>query len=158
MSEAHITADQWRRIEEASKASYPNEACGLFVGATWDNAELVPMENVQDRYHDRDPVRYPRTARTAYLMHPLRLMEHVERAGGLLAIWHSHCDVGAYFSSEDVNVALGGGEEPLWPGTAYIVVSCRAGGVDGAKWFDWNAGERTFHGRDIALPAAKQGV
>ncbi len=158
MSEEHITAVQWKQIKEAAGASYPNEACGLFVGANWDSAELVAMENVQDRYHERDPVRYPRTARTAYLMHPLRLMEHVERAGGLLAIWHSHCDVGAYFSAEDVKVALGGGEEPLWPGTAYIVVSCRARMVDAAKWFDWDAQTKTFHERDIALPAGKTGV
>lgn len=158
MSESHITPDQWRHIAEACAASYPNEACGLFVGANWDTAELVPMENIQDRYHERDPARYPRTARTAYLMHPLRLMEHVERAGGLLAIWHSHCEVGAYFSDEDVKVALGGGEQPLWPGTAYIVMSCRSRQVDGAKWFDWNAAEKSFHGHDIALPAAKQGV
>jgi proteasome lid subunit RPN8/RPN11 len=149
---SRITTEQWTRIAAECAASYPNEACGLFVGKSWDSFELVSMENVQDRYHERDPQRYPRTARTAYLMHPLRLNEHVERGGGLLAIWHSHCEVGAYFSDEDVKVALGGGEEPLWGGTAYLVMSCRSRRVDGAKWFWWDAASRQFQGRDVALP------
>src|SRR6185312_11145454 len=123
MPEKNITAEQWRLICESCTASYPNEACGLFVGKSWETAKLVLMENIQDRYHERDPQRYPRKSRTAYLMHPLKLMEQVEQGGGLLAIWHSHCEVGAYFSDEDVKVALGGGDAPLWPGTAYIVMS-----------------------------------
>src|SRR3954463_10040128 len=102
LPESRITAEQWQKIYAACEASYPNEACGLFVGTSWDAAELVAMENMQDAYHARDPVRYPRESRTAYTMHPLRLNEHIERGGGLLAIWHSHCEVGAYFSSEDV--------------------------------------------------------
>ena len=151
MSEKHITAEQWRLISDSCAASHPNEACGLFVGKSWDDAKLVLMENIQDRYHERDPQRFPRTSRTAYLMHPLKLMEHVEQGGGLLAIWHSHCEVGAYFSDEDVRVALGGGDAPLWPGTAYIVMSCRNKQVDGAKWFEWDAAGKTFAGRDIPL-------
>lgn len=150
--ESRITPEQWRLISEACSASYPNEACGLFVGKSWDSFELVPMENIQDAYHARDPQRYPRQSRTAYLMHPLRLMEHVERGGGLLAIWHSHCEVGAYFSAEDVKVALGGGDAPLWPGTAYLVMSCRNSRVDGAKWFEWDGASKTFLERDVTLP------
>jgi proteasome lid subunit RPN8/RPN11 len=153
LPESHITPTQWASIAAACTASYPNEACGLFVGKSWDAAELVPMENIQDAYHSRDPVRYPRQSRTAYLMHPLRLMEHVERGGGLLAIWHSHCEVGAYFSAEDVKVALGGEDAPIWPGTAYLVMSCRNRQVDGAKWFEWDPIAKAFPGRDVVLPA-----
>src|SRR4051812_7648199 len=126
----YFCSEHLSEMARAAEAAYPNEACGLVVGAAWNAATHVPMENVYDRYHVRDPERFPRTARTAYLMHPLRLMEEMERAGGLLAVWHSHCDVGAYFSDEDVRVALGGGEAPLWPGAVYLVVSCRAGKVD----------------------------
>lgn len=139
------------RIAEIARAGYPNETCGLIVGKSWDDAQLVEMDNVYDRYHERDPQRFPRTSRNAYMMHPLKQMQAVEEGGGLLAIWHSHCDVGAYFSDEDVAVALGGGEEPMWPGTAYLVVSCREAGVDAAKVFVWNASEKTFSGDDVPL-------
>lgn len=139
-------------IIEAAEAAYPNEGCGLIVGRSWDEARLVPMENVYDRYAAKDPERFPRTSRTAYLMNPLKLMNAVEEGGGLLCIWHSHGDVGAYFSEEDVKVALGGGEEPLWPGTAYLVVSCRQGRVDGAIHFEWRPESRTFEGAGIPLP------
>lgn len=145
--------EQLREIRDAAQAGYPNETCGLFVGRDWTQARHVAMENIQDRYHARDPERFPRTARTAYLVHPLRLLEQVEAGGGLLCIWHSHCDVGAYFSEEDVKVALGGGEAPLWPGTSYLVISCRHGRGDGAKLFTWAADRHAFTGVDVALPA-----
>ena len=150
--ETHITPEQWKQIADACSAAYPNEACGLFVGRAWDAAELVAMENLMDRYHGLDPDAFPRTARTAYMMHAQKLNAHVERAGGLLAIWHSHCEVGAYFSEEDVRAALGGGHTPLWPGTSYIVMSVRNRLVDGGKWFDWDAVRGTFEGRALPLP------
>lgn len=141
-----------RTIIARARAAYPNEGCGLIVGRTWDAARLVETENVYDRYAQRDPERYPRTSRTAYLINPLVLMREIEEGGGLLAIWHSHADVGAYFSDEDVRVALGGGDEPLWPGTAYLVVSCRGGEVDGLKRYDWNPEQRRFDETEVPLP------
>lgn len=149
-----LRREHLEEIVRATEVGYPSEACGLVVGRSWDEARLVAMENVYDRYHARDPQRYPRTSRTAYLMHPLRQQEAVDSGGGLLCIWHSHCDVGAYFSEEDVTVALGGGDAPLWPGTVYLVVSCRAGKVDGARLFAWSEAERAFVGSDVELPAA----
>ena len=62
-------------------------------------------------------------------------------------------------------VVLWGREEPVGEpashviltvdiaGTRYLVVSCRAGRVDGAKLFDWNPATRTFVGVDVALPS-----
>jgi len=146
-----LRLDQLARIVSLARDAYPNEACGLVVGRSWDEARLVELENQQDRYHARDPVRFPRTARTAYAMHPLKVSEAVEAAGGLLCIWHSHCDVGAYFSEEDVRVALGGGEAPLWPGTDYLVVSCRAHGVDDLQLFRWEPSGRRFVGAPVGL-------
>ena len=74
--------------------------------SSWENAELVLMENMQDRYHERDPFDIRRTASNRLTMHPLKLNDAVDRAGGLLVIWHSHCEVGAYFSEEDVRWRL----------------------------------------------------
>lgn len=149
---ALFTREQITEISRLADAAWPNEACGLVVGADWSHARHVPLENLQERYHARDPVQYPRTARTAYLMHPLKVAEAVDGAGGLLAIWHSHCDVGAYFSDEDVRVALGGGAAPLWPGAVYLVLSVRAGQTDGAKVFAWDPASGTFRGSDVAFP------
>jgi hypothetical protein len=41
-------------------------------------------------------------------------------------------------------MALGGGDSPLWPGARYLVVSVRAGRVDGAKIYTWDAERRDF--------------
>ncbi len=147
-----LCSDHLRRIVELASAGHPNEACGLVVGRSWSEARLVELPNLQDRYHARDPERFPRTARTAYAMDPLALSRAIDEAGGLLCIWHSHCEVGAYFSEEDVRVALGGGERPLWPGTVYLVVSCRQGLVDGARLFSWSDAAGAFEGREVALP------
>lgn len=149
---AKFKPEHLARIIEITKAGYPDETCGLIVGKNWDEAKLVEMDNVYDRYAKADPERFTRSARTAYMMDPLKQMKAVDEGGGLLSIWHSHCDMGAYFSDEDVAVALGGGDEPFWPGTSYLVVSCRANGVDAAKVFEWNAETRTFDGQDVALP------
>ena len=75
----------------------------------------------------------------------LAALEDAESNGGALAvIVHSHPDVGAYFSKEDREMALGGGDEPLWPGVQYLVISCRRAGVDAARLFTWDAARRDF--------------
>jgi proteasome lid subunit RPN8/RPN11 len=75
----------------------------------------------------------------------LGALEQADRAGGrLVAIMHSHPDVGAYFSREDREMALGGGSEPLWPGVQYLVVSVRNGLVDDARLYTWEAARGDF--------------
>lgn len=147
-----FSTEHLKEIIAASERGYPNEACGIIAGASWNEARHVEMENVYDRYHAHDPEAFPRTARTAYKMNDLKRARIVEEAGGLLCIWHSHTDVGAYFSDEDVRAALGGGSEPLFPNTRYLVVSCREGRVDGALVFDWDSTSRTFVETSIELP------
>ncbi len=125
------------------RRSYPNEACGLvFEGPA--GVRVEPIENVVDRYHAKDPERFPRTARTAYLMDPrqqLAALERAEAAGERLAVvYHSHADVGAYFSEEDRAQALSAGGEPLLPGVEYLVLSIRVAGCDAIKCFRFEAG------------------
>lgn len=140
------------RIVALSRAGYPNESCGVIVGKSWDDARLVELENVYDKYAKVDPETYPRTSRTAYLMHPLKLQRAIDDAGGLLCIWHSHCDVGAYFSAEDVRAATSNGGEPIHPGAKYLVVSCRAEGVDVMKAFTWEPAARAYSEEAVAVP------
>jgi len=85
----------------------------------------------------------------------LEVLASAEEAGGaLVVIVHSHPDVGAYFSKEDRDMALGGGSEPLWPGVDYLVVSCRRGEVDGAKLFSWDAGRSDFREEQVPITSA----
>ncbi len=110
------------------------------------------MDNVYDRYRDADPGAYPRDARTAYLMDPGQqegLCQALEETGTPLAcVFHSHVDVGAYFSEEDQKAALWDGE-PLLPGVEYLVLSAREGGVDAAKAFRWTG--EAFEERVVPL-------
>jgi len=86
---------------------YPEEACGLLVGPP-DGAlagDCRPCANVQNRLRAEDPRAHPRGARTAYRIDPRELFDltRTVRGEGLAfkAIFHSHADVGAYFSDED---------------------------------------------------------
>ncbi len=136
-----------------AEREYPNEACGLvFEGPAGER--VVAVANVVDRYHARDPARFPRTARTAYLMDPkaqLEALEAAEAAGETLAgVYHSHADVGAYFSDEDRAQALSAGGEPLLPGAEYLVLSVRGARCDALECFRYEQG--TWKQRTLPLP------
>lgn len=122
---------------------YPVEGCGLIFQDRAGGQRFVAMDNVLDRYHARDPVRFPRTARTGYFMDPraqLAVWEAAEAKGErLIAIVHSHADVGAYFSAEDRALALTEEGEPLQPGVEYLVLSVRAAGCDAIRGFLFEA-------------------
>jgi proteasome lid subunit RPN8/RPN11 len=91
-------------------------------------------------------------------MDPVQVMAAVEAAeragGGLRAVVHSHPDVGAYFSAEDRRAALGGGDEPLWPGVDYLVVSCRQARSDAARLYRWSATRRDFDEFELAIASS----
>lgn len=124
------------------ESAYPNEGCGLiFEGPAPGVFRPRPMRNVYDRYHEKDPERFPRTSRTAYLFDPKEWMEVSEQAEAagerVRCIVHSHGDVGAYFSEEDQTMAAPDGE-PLFPEVDYLVVAVDSGKVTHAKLFRWN--------------------
>ena len=62
-------------------------------------------------------------------------------------IYHSHPDVGAYFSAEDTRAALGrepdATAEPLYP-VDHIVIDAQVDHIAGAKMFRWAPTQRTF--------------
>ncbi len=130
--------DIWRACE----AAYPEEACGvILVGPV--GPRLLMLKNAYEKYKAVDPEAYPRTNRTAYLFDPLEFQKALEtaEAGGeqLAAIVHSHCDVGAYFSTEDATAAAPFGA-PLFPNVGYLVVAVDHGRASGQKWFGWSNG------------------
>lgn len=119
-------------------AWFPKECCALLVVGP-DGPEVVLAENLADKYHALDPETYPRTGEDAYLLDP-RLIVRAEAEGKrLVAIVHSHCRVGAYFSEEDVFQATSPFEDgPLYPGVDYVVLDAQEDGVRGFATFTWS--------------------
>lgn len=126
------------------------EACGYLRGPASDDTladEAVVLVNLANRYHALDPEAYPRTGRTYFLIDPMKFDKAV-RAGKsdgrpVRVLFHSHLDVGAYFSSTDAEVASMGGTGPAYD-LYYLVTSVRAGVIDDHKVFAWHAETSSF--------------
>ncbi len=123
---------------------FPKECCALIVaGASGGRAVLA--DNLQDKYHQLDPEMYPRTAEQAYLLDP-RLLAQAESDGErIVAIVHSHCRVGAYFSDKDQEDARSPFDDgPLYPGVDYVVLDAQEEAVLGHKVFAWSDEEKRY--------------
>ena len=147
-----LTAEVLADIYNHARDTYPEECCGFLLGPR--ESPHVDEErrciNEQNRYHDLDPERFPRTARNAYYLggKDLRfLLESTGSARPVKIIYHSHPDVGAYFSAEDTRAALGREPdetaEPLYP-VDHIVIDAQSDHIAGAKLFRWDLLQRTF--------------
>lgn len=106
-----------------------NEVCGLVAGRDGLATRVLPVRNA----HPQPARAYRMDAAEQY-----RVTTEIEDAGeDLLAIYHSHPPVGAYFSPTDLDEAFMRNEETgeewlAWPGVLYIVVGLKP------------RGERTF--------------
>jgi adenylyltransferase/sulfurtransferase len=138
-------------IAAHARACYPAECCGLVLQDAAGAFRFVAIPNVAGSRQGQETS--TRTQRDGYVMDSkalLSTLEENDKQGGILhTIVHSHPDVGAYFSNEDRNMALGGGAEPLWPGVRYLVVSVRNAAVDGARLYSWDPAKRDFTEEDI---------
>lgn len=140
-----LTAAEQEAIHAQAVEEYPFESCGVIL-ARGGERRLLRCRNAQNELHARDPVRYPRDARTAYYIDPKDLLRigDLERQGFAVAvIYHSHVDAGAYFSDTDRRQAVMGGE-PAYPDAVYVVTSVVGGAVDAAAAFRWDAARRDF--------------
>lgn len=146
MKEVRITAAVRTAMEEHAAACYPDECCGIVV-ERHGVLTAVPVSNIQNERHAQDPVRFPRTARTAYSMGREAVPILLDSEHGKLrlrAFYHSHPEHEAYFSDEDRAAAFGGWDEPSYPEAAQIVLSVRSGAVRYAKAFAWDDRGRDF--------------
>lgn len=139
-----------RLLEEVlreGERAYPEEACGFLTGAKGAVERVVPIANAAEKMKAERPDEFTRDARRGYVMDPqqqLRAMQAEDRAGReILAIYHSHADVGAYFSEEDRRRAAPDGE-PLFPDVLWLVADVRAAKGLGAKVFAWSASALGF--------------
>lgn len=143
-------------IYAESRKTYPNEGCGFVVGKVSDGKrvaeEFIPVKNIQDELHAKDPQRYPREAKTAYAIDP-KEMERIEKdaqekSQKIICIFHSHPEHGVYFSAEDKGMAAPWGE-PLFPELSYLVVSVYSGVVKNSSEFYWDNVTNDFSERKI---------
>ena len=135
------------------------EVCGLLAGPVGEPLvcdRIIPIENLAQQLHERDPSAYPRSARTFFAFHERKLEAALRegRAKGapVKVLYHSHLDTGAYFSATDRAVMSMGeppseeggvgrlGAGPAWP-LAFLVVSVRATVVDDVRLFVWDGSD-----------------
>lgn len=131
-------------LKRHAAAWFPKECCALLLD-TPEGPEVLLTDNLADKYHALDPETFPRTAERAYVLDPRLIAEAEANHKTLVAIAHSHCVVGAYFSDEDVRAAMSPFEDgPLYPGVDYVVLDAQEDGVRGHKVFGWSESDGAF--------------
>lgn len=147
-----LTAEVLTEIFNHARETYPEECCGFLLGPQESDQvdEVRRCVNEQNRYHELDPQSFPRTAREAYYLgfKDLRfLLENTESTRPIKIIYHSHPDVGAYFSEKDTRDALGANPDtataPQYP-VDHVVIDAQSDQIAGAKLFRWNLAQRSF--------------
>lgn len=124
-----------QRVYRHSCRIYPDECCG-FVYA---NGAVHEGCNIQNELHQRTPQVYQRTAANGYtfsVADAVALNISLRTPNPAVVVYHSHPDVGAYFSEEDKDKALFAGEPRL--AVSHLVIDVRAGRAYGAKLFAWH--------------------
>jgi proteasome lid subunit RPN8/RPN11 len=141
-----VAQDELAEIRRQAETDYPSECCGVVLVRGTGERMLLRCGNIQDALHAQDPIKHPRDSRTAYYIDPRDLLQvgrHEAQGFRVAVIYHSHCDVGAYFSDTDKRNALMG-EEPAYPDATYVVVSVVGGRLAAGAAFQWHAARRDF--------------
>jgi adenylyltransferase/sulfurtransferase len=142
-----LSPEALAEIYAHARRDYPKECCGIVFGPRQGLVadQVRPCVNIQDRLHAEDPDQHPRDARTAYRLETAELFaldKSLRGASPAKIIYHSHVEVGAYFSDTD-QAAARMGDEPAYP-VEYLVVDVKADGPHGAAQFAWDEERRTY--------------
>lgn len=112
-----INHDNLQRIFHHASRTYPEECCGfVFADGTVHYAV-----NIQNELNRRRPDIHTRTGANGYtfsVADTLAMNRSIRSGNPVTVIYHSHPDVGAYFSHEDENKAMFMGK-PVYP-AAYL--------------------------------------
>jgi proteasome lid subunit RPN8/RPN11 len=141
-----ITKETIEQIYQHSLQEYPDECCGIVTGDEHSQAAHF-CENIQNRLHAEDPERYPRDARTAYVIEREEVEKIIafakEQGKGVNAFYHSHVNHEAYFSVTDVEAQTVFGE-PEFPDALHIVISVINKKIHDIKCFQWDREKQDF--------------
>jgi proteasome lid subunit RPN8/RPN11 len=142
-----MTPEALAEIYAHARRDYPRECCGLVLGPRGSDAadRVRPCRNIQDQLHAEDPAQHPRDARTAYNLDAgdlFALQKSLRGDSPAKIVYHSHVEVGAYFSDTD-QAAARMGDEPAYP-VEYVVIDVKADGAHGAAQFAWDEARRTY--------------
>ncbi len=110
--DTYLTAEVLKEVYNLAIEQYPRECCGLIL-----QQGIRPCQNIQDQLHQTDPVNYPWTSTSAFTFSSpdaLFLSRNIDSENPVKIIYHSHPDVGAYFSHTDKTNALYEGQ-PIYP-------------------------------------------
>ncbi len=134
------------KIYQHALEMYPYECCGIVTGDR--NSQAVHLcENIQNKLHAEDPERYPRNARTAYMINRSEADKIIsfamEQGKEIIAFYHSHTDHEAFFSEEDFAAQTVFGE-PEFPDALHVVVSVMNRKLHDMKCFKWNKVIKNF--------------
>jgi proteasome lid subunit RPN8/RPN11 len=126
-----LTINVIKEIYRLAIEQYPRECCGLIL-----KQGIRPCPNIQDQLHQADPINYPRNSTTAFAFSAsdsLFLSRNIDTENPVKIIYHSHPDVGAYFSDTDKANALYEGQ-PIYP-VDHLVIDVQSHGVLCSKIF-----------------------
>jgi proteasome lid subunit RPN8/RPN11 len=136
----YITIDGIKEVYRLAIEQYPHECCGLIL-----QQGIRPCTNIQNQLHQSDSINYPRTATTAFTfsaIDALFLSRNIHSENPVKIIYHSHPDVGAYFSHTDKTNALYEGQ-PIYP-VDHLVIDVQNRSVICSKIFRFIATEYTL--------------
>lgn len=135
------------KIYEHALKEYPDECCGIITG-NYDKQTVHICENIQNMMHAEDPARFPRDARTAYVIDRSEfdriILSSIRKDEEVIAFYHSHAEHEAYFSEEDVAAQTVFGE-PEFPDALHVVVSVMDRKIHDLKCFKWERENQVFH-------------
>lgn len=142
-----LSSDALAAIYAHARREYPKECCGIAYGPRAEPIadRVSACTNIQDRLYAEDRARFLRDARRGYTLDArdvFALQKSLRGTTPAKIVYHSHVDVGSYFSQADQEGARFKGR-PAYP-VQHLVVDIRADGPRGAKQFAWDADSREY--------------
>jgi adenylyltransferase/sulfurtransferase len=136
-----VPPEALRRIFAHAEREYPRECCGIVFGPRGEDLadDVKVCVNIQDELHAQDPELHARDAHTAYNLATadiFALQKSLRGERPAKIVYHSHANVGAYFSPTD-QAAARFDDEPAYP-VEYLVVDVQKDGAREAAQFAWD--------------------
>lgn len=133
-----LTKEKLTKIYSLARYHYPYECCGLIL-----KKGIKPCKNIQHQLHQDNPIAYPKDMTEGFVLSSedaLFLSRNVfNPENPVKVIYHSHPDVGAYFSNEDRQNALFE-DEAIYP-VDHLVIDVQKNEVVCSKLFRFLEGD-----------------